>query len=158
MSTIDNLYCVATPISLNVESVTPPVVLTRALQHHDELNLSDATIRRLLRVSRRHHEAYLRLAAAFVNISAQLDLTEARVDLRAHGRRVARHAQLFRRHEDLLLQAYEEARRILTPEQLRGVIRIHQRQKERVLAQLLPGLQRMLRPRFAVRRQTRPRR
>ncbi len=150
MSTTDNCFCVIPPFCLDVKSIAPPVILSRTLQHHRELGLSDDQVRRLLAVARRYHDRTLRVSVDFANISAQLDLIEVRPDLRVKRRLLARHARLFQRHEGLLLEAHEEAARILSAEQRRRVGQIHAEQRHAILRRLRPGLQRGLGPSLKV--------
>ncbi len=150
MSSVDNCFIVVFPLSLSVESISPPVVLSRTLQHAKELELEDQQILALLRVARRHHDDFFRIAIEFINLSTQLDLLEARPNLAQKRRLIARHARLFQEHEGLLLRAHQETARILSAEQMRRVVRIHESQRTQVLRGLLPGLRRALAPGFTI--------
>jgi hypothetical protein len=138
------------PICLKVCSSAPPVILTRTLQHHREAGLSDAQMRSLLRLAQKYQNDYMRVAVAFVNAGAELDIIEARPNLPQKRRLVARRARLFRQHEELLLRAYEQTARILSPAQIRTIVQIHEAQRRVVLKGLLPSLRRALSPSLAV--------
>ncbi len=150
MSSVDNCFDVFGPIRLEVESLAPPVVLSRTLQHHRELGLSDEQVRRLLRVARRYHDAYVKICVHFANVGSQMDLALVKVDARRKRRLLDRHAALFRQHEDLLRRAYEEAHAILSAVQLRRVIQIHEAQRQRIIAGLIPSLRTALAPRYRI--------
>lgn len=150
MSTVDNDLATLAPLSLEVCSSAPPVILTRTLQYHQEVGLSDTQLRSLLRLARRYQENVIRVSVAFVNVSAELDIIEVRPNLVQKRRLVARHARLFQQHEELLLDAYEKTARILTPAQIRTLVQIHEGQRRRVLNGLRPGLRRALGPTFQV--------
>ncbi len=150
MSTVDNCFDLYGPVRLEVESLAPPAVLSRTLQHHAELGLSDEQIRRLLTIARKYHDEFIRIAVEFANVGTDLDLAYVQADRRRKARLLDRHARLFREHEDLLRQAYEEAAEVLKPGQMRRVVQIHEEQRQRIIDRLLPSLKTALRPGFNI--------
>jgi len=148
MSTWDNPFDALGPIQLQVESLAPPTVLSRALQHHAALELTDDQLRRLLAIARKYHDEFIRIAVDFVNVGTELDLAYGQAPSRRIARLLDRHAALFREHEDLLRQACEDAARILKPGQTRRLMQIHSEQRQRTIRRLLPSLRRALGPGF----------
>jgi len=150
MGIVDNDMRILYPYDLPVGSTARPIVLARMLQHSKELNLTEEQIAKLLGIARRHYDDWRRISIEFVNISAQLDLLELRPNLEQKRRLLGDHARLFQDHEGLMLRAFEEARAVLTAQQLRQWREIHGRERQAALRGLLPGLRRALRPGFTI--------
>lgn len=131
-------------LSANVESFAPPAILTRVLGHYEELELAPDQITQLLDISREYNERYTEVSVEFAKVTAQLDLTELRPNF-AHKRRLLdRHTELFREHENLLLEADERVRAVLTGKQMRTAVQIYERDKQAFLSGVEPGLKRAL--------------
>ncbi len=139
-------------VSANVESFAPPAILTRILGHYQEMELAPDQITRLLDISREYNERYTEVSAEFANVTAQLDLTEVRPNFARKHKLLDRHTELFREHENLLLEADERVRAVLTGKQIRTAVQIYERDKQTFLSSVEPGLKRAFGTRAAVRR------
>lgn len=138
---------VAYLVSAKVESFAPPAILTRLLAHYAEVELSDEQIHGLLDLTKEYSTRQVKAAVAFANVTAALDLVEARADVARKRSLLKRHAELFRQHEELLLAAYEQTVKLLSATQMRRAAAIYQRDTQRFLAQVGPSLNRVIRQR-----------
>lgn len=129
-------------VSANVESFAPPAILTRILGHYEEMELEPDQITQLLDISREYNERYTEVSVEFANVTAQLDLTELRPSFARKRQLLDRHAELFREHENLLLEADERVRAVLTGKQIRTAVQIYERNKQAFLSGVEPGLKR----------------
>lgn len=141
-------------ISAKVESFAPPVILTRVLQNYREIELSNEQIRRLLDLAKEYQEEYLKVSIEFSNVTANLDLVEAKADIQLKRQLLDRHAKLFREHENLMLDAYERTQKILNQKQMRKAMEIYERDKQKFLDGVESNLKKAMAPKLEVVRRT----
>jgi len=132
-------------LSTRVESIAPPVILTRVLQNYREMELTDRQIRRLLDIAKTYHDKSMKVSIEFTKVTSELEAGKRHTTEKIK-QLLNKHAKLFLNHESLIVFAYEKIQKVLTDKQIRKSRELYQSQMQITHTRIKSSLRKVLAP------------
>ena len=136
-------------LNTKVESFAPPVILTRALHHHMELELSTDQVYQLLDISKTYHEKSSGIAIQFAKVTAELEAGCERT--REQTEEISQQrANFFTEHERLIMTFYKQIDSVFSETQRHKARKLYDDQMRQTHTELGPSLAKVLAPALEV--------
>ena len=140
-------------IDVKCESIAAKVLFSRMLSHHAEIGLSPEQIVGLLDVNAEYQQKLSATRVEFAQVTELLEHKRGRLDDDAVlGRKelLDRHAELFRREEELFFSYGQRGHALLCDAQVATIESIYHAEKDARLDELMPSLNNAIGPAYTM--------